>query len=177
MNIASTIDKILNEKKMSRRKLAQSAGIPPSTLQSAMDRGPNFSDDMLKKIATALDIPVIFLLVDPTETEENFNSKKEKIHKSLILEKYINVSGYRLFTEWFKNSYDILLLDDKEHKAYRIKSENELEFENTIHEFIEFKLDKLKKSGKLMPDNNYFPPITTTPDELRTTSEQREKEE
>ena len=125
MNIASTIDKILNEKKMSRRKLAQSAGIPPSTLQSAMERGNNFSDDMLKKIATALDIPVIFLLVDPTETEENFNSKKEKIHKSLILEKYINVSGYRLFTEWFKNSYDILLLDDKEHKAYRIKSENE----------------------------------------------------
>ena len=39
MTIAEKIDSILQERHISRRKIAQKAGIPPSSFQSAMERG------------------------------------------------------------------------------------------------------------------------------------------
>lgn len=50
------IDAILKERGLSRRKLAIKAGIPPSSFQSAMERGENFSFKMLMKIAAALNV-------------------------------------------------------------------------------------------------------------------------
>lgn len=58
------IDAILQQKNMSRRQLAKAASIPPSSLQSAMERGKNISADMLQKIANALQVP-IELLINP----------------------------------------------------------------------------------------------------------------
>ena len=52
------IDAILQQKNMSRRQLAKAASIPPSSLQSAMERGKNISADMLQKIANALQVPI-----------------------------------------------------------------------------------------------------------------------
>lgn len=62
MTIAERIDNILKEKKLSRRQLAIMAGIPTSTFQSAMQRNGQMSTDMLRKIASALDMPVFNLL-------------------------------------------------------------------------------------------------------------------
>lgn len=170
MTVAERIDKILQEKKMSRRKLAQLADIPPSTLQSAMERGgDNFSYYMIAAIAKALNVSPTSLLFDPYLEKRDLEFIKKNIHRSMLLEKYINVAGYRLVGDWFEDSKDILLLDDKEKLAYRIKAEYESEFEHSIHDFIEFKINKLLKLGRLEPPETYFPP---TPDK-----EQQEKEE
>lgn len=62
MNLADRIDALLEEKKWSRRKLAQEAGIPPSTLQSAMERGGNkMSVDMVEKLSIALGVDPLIL--------------------------------------------------------------------------------------------------------------------
>ncbi|MFR9310677.1 helix-turn-helix domain-containing protein [Hydrogeniiclostridium mannosilyticum] len=63
MAVADRIDTILQERGVSRRQLAIKAGIPPSSLQSALERGHNITLDMLQKIADALGVPV-FLLYD-----------------------------------------------------------------------------------------------------------------
>ena len=57
-DVCGEIDKILSERKMSRRKLALKAGIPPSTLQSALARKNTLSIEMMQKIADALEIPI-----------------------------------------------------------------------------------------------------------------------
>lgn len=59
---ADRIDELLQEKDWSRRKLAKEAKIPPSTLQSAMERGEITNTELLKKIAAALNKPVIELM-------------------------------------------------------------------------------------------------------------------
>lgn len=58
------IDTILQHKNMSRRQLAKAASIPPSSLQSALERGKNISADMLQKIADVLQVPVE-LIINP----------------------------------------------------------------------------------------------------------------
>lgn len=62
MTIANKIDSILQEKHMSRRKLAQKAGVPPSSFQSAMERGGDMPVSTLQKIAAALEIDAFELL-------------------------------------------------------------------------------------------------------------------
>lgn len=62
MAISDRIDELLKERKMSRRQLAISAKIAPSSLQSAMERGDGFSVDMLSSIAAALHTPIDYLL-------------------------------------------------------------------------------------------------------------------
>ena len=55
------IDKLLKERGLSRRKLAQMAGIPPSSLQSAMERNKELSLDMLFPISDVLGVSMYFL--------------------------------------------------------------------------------------------------------------------
>ena len=56
MTVCEYIDSILKERGMSRRKLAISAGISPSSLQSAFERNKNLSYDMLLPILEVLKI-------------------------------------------------------------------------------------------------------------------------
>lgn len=62
MTIAERVDHILQERKMSRRQLAKLAGIPPSSLQSAMERGRNLSIEMIQKLSLALGVNIEDLL-------------------------------------------------------------------------------------------------------------------
>lgn len=58
MTITERIDSILRDKKMSRRKLAINAGISPSTLQSAMEKGGDMPFSKICAIANALGVEV-----------------------------------------------------------------------------------------------------------------------
>lgn len=58
MTTAERIDSLLKARNMSRRQLAISADIPPSTLQSALERNRSFSFEMLQRIAKALDVTI-----------------------------------------------------------------------------------------------------------------------
>lgn len=62
MITSERIDKFLQEKGWSRRRLAKEAKIPPSTLQSAMERGEITDTRLLEKISIALNIPAVELL-------------------------------------------------------------------------------------------------------------------
>jgi transcriptional regulator with XRE-family HTH domain len=67
MTTAERIDRILQEKGLSRRQIAIKADIPPSTFQSAMARGDSFSTDMIQKIAAALGVSAAYLLNEENE--------------------------------------------------------------------------------------------------------------
>lgn len=71
MNITNLIDTILSIRNMSRRQLAIDAKIPPSSFQSAMERG-DFSISMLKKIADTLQVPMNSLISDEEDKNINF---------------------------------------------------------------------------------------------------------
>lgn len=62
MTPADKIDAIIKERGLSRRQVAIKAQIPPSTFQSAMERKKNISTDMLKKVATVLNVSLSDLL-------------------------------------------------------------------------------------------------------------------
>lgn len=83
MTIVEQIDFLLQERGMSRRQLAIKAKIPPSSLQSAMERGHNISLDMLEKIANALNVSFNELL--PRELR---NAYFHGYHEALETERY-----------------------------------------------------------------------------------------
>ena len=56
------IEQILKERGLSRRQLAKIAGIPPTTLQSALERRKNLTVEMAISLATALNIDVNWLI-------------------------------------------------------------------------------------------------------------------
>lgn len=62
MTMTERIDYVAKSKGLSRRQLAIKAGIAPSSLQSAMQRGKNFSSDMLEALASALEVPTAYLI-------------------------------------------------------------------------------------------------------------------
>ena len=64
MTPTEKIDALIKARGLSRRKVAIMANIPPSTLQSAIERNKNLSTDMLRKIAIALDVSLSDLLWD-----------------------------------------------------------------------------------------------------------------
>lgn len=64
MTTVERIDAILKNRKISRRQLAISAQIPPSSLQSAMERNKPLSFEMQEKISSALNVSVYEVLGD-----------------------------------------------------------------------------------------------------------------
>lgn len=80
MTTTERIDAILKSKGMSRRQAAISAGISPSTFQSAMERGRNISIDMLQSLAAALDVPVSeFIEPARMSTKESRRRQEERM--------------------------------------------------------------------------------------------------
>ena len=67
---ADLIDAFLRQRGKSRRQLAIEAGIPPSTLQSALERKRTFSVEMLQKIAAALECDVKDLIPPARAAEQ-----------------------------------------------------------------------------------------------------------
>lgn len=100
MTVADRVDAILQERGLSRRQLAIKAGIPPSSLQSAMERGHNITLDMLQKIAEALGTSV-FSLMEVDETE--LSAFVQNIDQSLLS---LIKADYSTDTEFYKDFFD-----------------------------------------------------------------------
>lgn len=84
METYENIDRELEKRGMSRRKLAISIGVPPSTFQSMMERKRGMTLELLKKIADALGMSIYSLadfdLASEAVTEEiNANRKESQL--------------------------------------------------------------------------------------------------
>lgn len=64
MTAAQKIEKILKDRGLSRRQLAISAKIPPSTLQSALERNKEIPLSMLSSVADALGVNIYYVIGD-----------------------------------------------------------------------------------------------------------------
>lgn len=82
MSETERIDALLKERGMSRRRLAKKANIPPSTLQSAMERGKNISVEMLSQIADALDVSLFFLTYGRNASKDDVNEYLKDVKAS-----------------------------------------------------------------------------------------------
>ena len=127
MTIVDKIDFILQSKNMSRRKLAIKAGIPPSSLQSAMERGKNISLDMLIKISNALEVDISELLElkpIPDEILKFFNGNHEAamLNTEILEDKAIDIflrnMGYDIYFDASRlsnpkgHSGDVMIIED-----------------------------------------------------------------
>ena len=86
MTVCERIDNILKERGMSRRKLAEQAGISPSSLQSALSRNTGLSLDMLMPISDVLGLSAQFLngieeQPEPTQEELQVTQLKRYIQE------------------------------------------------------------------------------------------------
>lgn len=84
METYENIDRELEKRGMSRRKLAISIGVPPSTFQSMMERKRGITLELLKKIADALGMSIYSLadfdLASEAVTEEiNANRRESQL--------------------------------------------------------------------------------------------------
>lgn len=84
METYENIDNELEKRGMSRRKLAISIGIPPSTFQSMMERKRGMTLELMKKIADALGMSIYSLadfdLASEAVTEEiNANRRESRL--------------------------------------------------------------------------------------------------
>ena len=83
MTVCERSDNILKERGMSRRKLAERAGIPPSSLQSALSRNSGLSLDMLHPISKVLEVPIEFLMAD--DQAEQTSDPEELVYKRYVI--------------------------------------------------------------------------------------------
>lgn len=96
MSVIERIEKLRKEKGISRRKLAIMANIPPSTYQSAVERGRGLDLDALFRISDVLDVGVDVLngfereeIIEPTPKElqkqwEDFEERAYYEYMSMI---------------------------------------------------------------------------------------------
>lgn len=77
---------------MSRRKLAERAGIPPSSLQSALSRNTGLSLDMLIPISDVLGMSVEFLYYGIEKEPEPTAEEAQAIYDGFGLDEKIRLS-------------------------------------------------------------------------------------
>ena len=87
MTTCEKIDSILSEKGMSRRQLAIKAGIPPSSLQSALSRNKGLSLDMLFPISEVLKLDVEELVSNSLDSLDSLDEPPEVKKKFAYFDK------------------------------------------------------------------------------------------
>lgn len=95
MTTCERVDNILRIRNMSRRQLAIQAGIPPSSLQSAMERNKGLSLDMLFPISDVLNVSVKYLSIGEEEWEPT-PEKLEEMAEYAPDEEQIKRAGFSL---------------------------------------------------------------------------------
>lgn len=104
MEIYDNIDRELEKRRMSRRKLALSIGVPPSTFQSMMERKRGMTIELLKKISAALNVDFYSLAdfdmaSDALFEEINANRKATKEEQLLQHFRNLNDNGQTVAVE------------------------------------------------------------------------------
>lgn len=121
LTVCERIDDILKSRKMSRRQLAIQAGIPPSSLQSAMERNKGISLNMLFSISDVLGVDPRFLDPDTSSFLKPISRHKmnelqdgvDSLHFDInfpIVKKYferLNATGQEVALERIKELTEI----------------------------------------------------------------------
>ena len=140
MSLYKRIDAILQDRGMSRRQLAIAAGIPPSTLQSALTREKSMTTEMIQQIAAALEVTVPFLIGYRVEDSSsnpfwwaNLESKLKQI-------------GYSTgFHEDDQLGELYIWINYPDGGTLEVRNGELEELHNSTNEYMRFKLEELKK--------------------------------
>ncbi len=176
MTVVERIDSIIQARKLSRRQLAIKAGIPPSSLQSAMERGKNLSLGMIEKIAKALDVKIDELLgLSSLPNEKMFISEEypEFIIDSDTLEisafiKFLNDVGYKIYIDSTRLSNpkgvdgDVWIIEDRRNNCFFSATVKDLtKLQDVVMSFFKYQIYELTQHLKRIDKeevNNYKPP-------------------
>ena len=165
MTVCETIDYLLKKKHMSRRQLAIEAGIPPSTLQSALSRNKEISLDMLEKVAQALNVSVATLMPEKLVqevadfsrqmAEENKKLERKGLLDGLPQEQRDRLTNPQKIIEEnleraYKNKDEVL-----EREAWMAAAETLIEYKNSLsagylRECVQNRFDKMNILGQLV---------------------------
>ncbi len=133
MTVFEYIDTILKKKKMSRRKLALEAGIPPSTLQSAFERNGNISYNMLFDILRVLLTPEemnefikLYSYEDDIELIDNPDDIDCKLFTEFESNRNQKASHYESFLADMADAYHKLNEDGHKAAIERVKELTEI---------------------------------------------------
>lgn len=104
MEIYDNIDRELEKRRMSRRKLALSIGVPPSTFQSMMERKRGMTIELLKKISAALNVDFYSLADFDMSSDalfEEINANRRSTSEEQLLQHFrtLNDNGQTVAVE------------------------------------------------------------------------------
>lgn len=117
--VCERVDRLIKKRETSRRKIAITAGISPSTLQSALQRNRGLSLDLLFPLSEALGVTVQYLetgieppeIPPPTDEDQADFADKEGIDSFLAemfrLSLKLNKTGKRVAIERVKELCEI----------------------------------------------------------------------
>ena len=134
------IDKLLQEKKMSRRKLATLAGIRPTTLQSAFARrSKGLTLDYLQNIANVLSVSVDYLLaVEEDTADRDFQEARDWLELAqFVVEEYNEYGDYLI-----RNSDDGIVATYNQHDLVSLVNRTVKEGDGLKENFI---IERLKR--------------------------------
>lgn len=135
MTIYEYLDSILKERRMSRRKLALAAGIPPSTLQSAFERKGKMSLDMLASIANVLQLSLpeekklyqtFGYEVDFVEESEDDKELFDEVFSDLISEREKKNTEYENYLSEMAEAYSKLNSEGQHVAVERVQELTEI---------------------------------------------------
>lgn len=120
MTAAQKIDKILKDRGLSRRQLAIKAEIPPSTLQSALERNKEIPLSMLTSVADALEVNVYYVIGD--EELQHFGGEGVDVFNASmqIAQEENNLINQGLAAFLKLNSYTVTTLEGKGEGIFKV---------------------------------------------------------
>ena len=139
MTDCERVDSILQVNGMSRRRLAIKAGIPPSSLQSAMARNGALSLDMLVPISKVPGVSIAYL----TDSENEIEQIQREINASYSIDEAALSLGYKIC-----NSENMCWIEDvKTHKKYPATKQDIEQIETCVISYLKFQiLEIIQKS-------------------------------
>lgn len=164
LSVCDRIDRILSERKMSRRQLALKAGIPPSTLQSALARKKNMSIEMIQLIANALDISMDELLgmqqlhagVVKYKDGKKYMMDSEA-QERFAVSQYLERLGYHpvyIKSTFFTEKEDFWVIrDSREDVVYYLEEDQLYSLEDSINAFSKFQISELVRNLEKVEDS------------------------
>lgn len=136
---------------LTQEQLANKVGISMMSIRRYESGERLVTDETLQKIAAALNVPPLYFL------DDDFEHKRQKIRKSMLLEKLLLLHGYEFISDYEYNGKDCCLcLDHNKQKCYIVSDFQVSLIEKMIDKFLLFNIDEMLSKAVEIPDDAGF---------------------